>query len=82
MIGGEGAFVVAARGFEDFAVAIRHKLILEISDAAPGSLPLAHAGLVPAAAEPETLQGPSHPHSNRRENCDQWAFGIPGYGRF
>lgn len=32
--GGEGAFVIEANGFEDFARAIRHKLVLEIATAA------------------------------------------------
>ena len=35
MIGGAGAFIVIAHGFEAFARAIRRKLILEIA-AAPG----------------------------------------------
>jgi len=81
VIGGEGAFVVAARGFDDFAVAIRHKLILEISGLSPGVLPAAHAVRIPAASEPGASDTPSHLRSER-EGCDQWAFGIPGYGRF
>ena len=35
VIGGPGAFVIAADGFESFADAIRRKLILEIADNAP-----------------------------------------------
>lgn len=35
VIGGPGAFIVVARSFEDFAVAIRKKMILEIADALP-----------------------------------------------
>jgi hypothetical protein len=33
VIGGPGSFVLPAKGFEEFAAAIRHKLVLEISDA-------------------------------------------------
>jgi hypothetical protein len=35
VMGGRGAFVVAANGFQDFAAAIRQKLVLEIADLAP-----------------------------------------------
>jgi hypothetical protein len=35
VIGGPGAFIQVAKGFEDFARAIRRKLVLEISDASP-----------------------------------------------
>ena len=36
VIGGPGAFLVVARSFEDFARAIRRKLVLEISGTGPG----------------------------------------------
>ena len=45
VIGGPGAFIVVAESFEDFAEAIRSKLILEIAGLAPaafGALPLRH----------------------------------------
>lgn len=35
VIGGPGAFIVVAEGFDDFARAIRRKLVLEIAGAAP-----------------------------------------------
>jgi hypothetical protein len=35
VIGGRGAFIQVANGFEDFARAMRRKLVLEISDVAP-----------------------------------------------
>jgi hypothetical protein len=35
VIGGRGAFIVPAKGFQDFSRAIRNKLILEIASAAP-----------------------------------------------
>ncbi len=37
VIGGPGAFYVVANGFEDFARAVRRKLILEIADIAPAN---------------------------------------------
>jgi hypothetical protein len=39
VIGGPGAFIQVANGFEDFARAMRRKLVLEISDAAPRASP-------------------------------------------
>lgn len=38
VIGGPGAFVIVANGFEDFARAIRQKMLLEISDRAPPTI--------------------------------------------
>ena len=35
VIGGPRSFAIAAKGFQEFAEAIRHKLVLEISDASP-----------------------------------------------
>lgn len=35
VIAGQGAFVLVAEGFDDFAAAIRRKLVLEIADLAP-----------------------------------------------
>ena len=40
VIGGTGAFIQVAHGFEDLARALRRKLILEISDAGPSENPL------------------------------------------
>lgn len=39
IIGGPGAFVVAAEGRESFAAAVRRKLILEIAGLTPGDMP-------------------------------------------
>jgi hypothetical protein len=47
VVGGPGAFVVAADGFESFAEAIRRKLILEIASRTPDRL---FAGLLPVQA--------------------------------
>ncbi len=50
VIGGPGAFIVVARGFKDFARAIRRKLILEIAarPAAPRAMPLKQAVIAPS----------------------------------
>lgn len=45
VIGGDGAFVIAAKGLGAFAAAVRRKMILEVA----GRRPEAPAGLVPAA---------------------------------
>ena len=49
VIGGAGAFIVVAHGFEAFARAIRRKLILEIA-AAPRALPAPDAAPTRAPA--------------------------------
>ncbi len=54
VIGGPGAFIQVARGFEDLARALRRKLILEISEAQPQGNPL----LVKVATQRSS--GPSH----------------------
>ena len=40
IIGGPGSFALAAKGFEEFAAAIRRKLVLEISDLGPAPSPI------------------------------------------
>jgi hypothetical protein len=88
VIGGRGAFLIVARGFKDFATAIRHKLVLEISDL---RLPLREeARVIPAAAttrlaqvSPNLLQGPAimRAPAQRETDCDAYgAFG--GFGGF
>ncbi len=63
VIGGPGAFYVVARGFGDFARAIRKKLILEVASPAPGPAGGMQAAsgpwpLWPAAATEDRRQGP------------------------
>ncbi len=41
VIGGPGAFIIVANGFEDYARAVRHKLILEIAGVVPIKKPVA-----------------------------------------
>jgi len=61
VIGGRGAFIVVADGFEDFAASIRRKLILEIAGLHPSQMP----GLVAAAEKG------APPRANRpRPPCD------------
>lgn len=43
VIGGRGAFMVVANGFEDFADAVRQKLVLEIAGVTPVTTPERHA---------------------------------------
>lgn len=50
VIGGPGAFHVAARDFKDFARAIKKKLILEIAGRMPRPAPLGHPRVIKAAA--------------------------------
>ena len=63
VIGGPGAFIQIAHGFEDLARALRRKLILEISDAQPQGNPL----LVKVAAS-RSGNTPSHPVYDK--GCD------------
>ena len=60
VIGGHGSFIQVAHGFEDLERALRRKLILEISDAAPD-----HPLLMKVAA---VTSPPSHPAYDK--GCD------------
>jgi len=69
VIGGPGAFIQVAHGFEDLARALRRKLILEISDAGADANPL----LVKVAAPPPRGAGAWAPHAGRapyEKGCD------------
>ncbi len=89
VIGGRGAFVVVARGFQDFATAVRHKLILEISSLDP-DVYVAHQGAVmKVAARPLLAQLRPPPGTQapptilrapavREQNCDR----MTPYGGF
>ena len=57
VIGGRGAFSLPAKGFQDFAAAMRRKLVLEISDLAPEERP----AVMPAAAMPVPQARPAAP---------------------
>jgi hypothetical protein len=87
VIGGRGAFLIVARGFQDFATAIRHKLVLEISSLSP-PVKYAGSGLIRAAARPQQIQLPTagkppvivRPPAVREQNCDRNGFGFGGGG--
>ena len=69
VIGGPAAFYQAARGFEDFARAMRRKLVLEISDAGPKAKDAAIIKVAQAAPRPQL--GPRAPNRPVYEpGCD------------
>jgi hypothetical protein len=87
VIGGPGSFVIPARGFGDFAQAMRRKLILEISGLtpreAPGANPLLRkvAATTPARPLPRGGYVPKNPPPAR--GCDFPMFGgFGGFGGF
>jgi hypothetical protein len=65
VIGGAGAFVLQAKGFVDFARAMRRKLVLEISGLTPQDqadpLLLKTAAAVPRPALPPRTNMPPYP---------------------
>lgn len=67
IVGGPRSFALPAKGFEEFAEAIRHKLVLEISDERP-----APASIVKVAANagpPAPLRPPSGAGRGGPEQC-------------
>lgn len=88
--GGRGAFVVVVHSYKDYSAAMRHKLILEISqnetllkqalDHSPQKSLLVKTAASPAAAPPTVLRSAPNEYS---KNCDiQGGFGGFGFGRF
>ena len=72
VIGGRGSFSLPARGFQDFANAVRRKLVLEISEDTPK--PAAeNPRIIRTAAAPRTLAPnplrPAPTNKAPRENC-------------
>jgi len=57
VIGGQGSFIQVAHGFEDLERALRRKLILEISDAAPYRPPLMKVAAVTSPPHPAYEKG-------------------------
>ena len=83
VIGGRGAFSMPARGFQDFANAVRRKLVLEISDATPAQEPLPR--VIRTAAPAQMPQLPRQPNAEARAaearaNCVSYDLG-PMFGR-
>jgi hypothetical protein len=84
---------VVAHGFKDFATAIRHKLVLEISSIDPEKYRADKAVVIKAAARPlyaQVLPAPPgtsgqaptilRPPAQREQNCDRFTPG--GFGGF
>ena len=90
VVGGKGAFVVVVKSFADFGAAMRHKLILEISqnesqikqaleDLQPNRLLVrAAAGNGNTPATPQVLR----PTNNYPGGCDIYGGFGGGFGRF
>lgn len=86
VVGGRGAFVVVVKSFADFGAAMRHKLILEISQDerqikqalnelhALSPLTLAAAGDAPPT-QPQVLR----PNNAYQGGCDLNGFGFGGF---
>ena len=93
VIGGPGAFVLPAKGFGDFARALRRKLVLEISGLTPREDPAANPLLRKVAATAPAQNAPARPALPRGGytpkyppypgGCDFPMFGgFGGYGGF
>ncbi len=67
VIGGQGAFIIVANGFEDYARAVRRKLILEIAGAMPAKKP--ETGIIPAFAQ---NRPPCNVGENLRQDWDDY----------
>jgi hypothetical protein len=76
VIGGRAAFALPAKGFQEFAVAIRRKLVLEISDASPKAPTIRVPVVKIATAVP---RGANQPAST--QNCGGGGR-LRGFGRF
>ncbi len=63
VIGGQGAFIIVSNGFEDYARAVKRKLILEIAGAEPARQPQ-RSGFIP-------VYGHDRPHCDVGENLRQ-----------
>jgi len=74
VIGGPGAFIVVAKDFEDFATAIRRKLIFEIAGRVPSQTPR-RGMIVPVASDQQFGSGFTY-----QRGCDigerQWRRGF------
>jgi uncharacterized protein DUF1194 len=85
--GGPASFVIPAKGFVDFARAIRRKLILEISGLTPRDMPEPEARVIKVADGAPARPIPPRPAPNRPKyegGCDYPMFGgyFGGFGGF
>jgi hypothetical protein len=78
VIGGRAAFALPAKGFQEFAVAIRRKLVLEISEALP-STPAIRVPIVKVAAVVPSPRGANQAAST--QSCGGGGR-LRGSGRF
>ena|SRR5215471_16266350 len=75
VIGGPRSFAIAAKGFEEFAAAIRRKLVLEISDAGMTPPPIVKVAASPnSLPPPNPLRPPPNANHGGPDQCG-------GYGR-
>jgi len=73
VIGGPRSFAIPAKGFEEFAAAIRRKLVLEISDAGPARSPLVKIAAAPnESASPNPLRPPTGANRGGAEQCGSY----------
>jgi hypothetical protein len=75
VIGGRGSFSIPAHGFQDFANAVRRKLILEISGDVPPA-PHGETGAIVKVAAAAPVPSPS------TQNCISGYRGFGGFGNF
>jgi hypothetical protein len=83
VVGGAGAFVLPAKGFGDFARAMRRKLVLEISGLTPEEEPTSKRMLIRTAAAVQPQPAPNRPAPPpRRTNSRPYPGGcdFPLYG--
>jgi hypothetical protein len=78
VVGGRGSFSLPAKGFDEFATAIRRKLILEISDATPPETQEKPAIIRVAAAPARPAPAPARPAlpapQRKNANCISYDF--------
>jgi hypothetical protein len=92
VIGGPASFVIPAKGFNDFARAMRRKLVLEISGLTPADMPEGNPLVIKVAASnnqqrplPVQPVRPSRPQTNSPYSsaCNFPMFGgFGGFGNF
>jgi hypothetical protein len=86
VIGGRGAFAIVAKGYQDFARAVRRKLILEISALEPDTqfaVPASPSKTLLHRAQVRELPPPAgylRPPAVRESNCDTGFGGFGGGG--
>ena len=86
--GGPASFVIPAKGFTDFARAMRRKLVLEISGLTPEEMPEGNPMIIKVAAANEPQRAapvrPSRPPTNQYSSaCNFPMFGgFGGFGNF